>query len=966
MRLPSRLRETVAASAIVACLAAAPIASAQTANGEDGSEASIVEPYWGDIAAFWGDIAAFEGGVNPFWGDIAAFWGDIAAFEGDISPYWGDIAAFWGDIAAFEDGVHPFWGDIAAFWGDPESFDGSIAPLWGDIAAFWGDIAAFEDDPETFYALQGKFHELVARSEAFWGDAVTAETGKSFIDGFAAGVFAKHGIDLKDPSTFEGFSNVEKARFFFDWYDGLMSFSGRDHVDHWMGTANWTPAMTQERGSGEETVIGVIDFNFAADSDLYDNVVRSGGTSDENEGHGTAVASLLVASHDGNGVMGIAPRASVVAYDPFDESGTASWDDIVDGLHLVTSSGAHVVNMSLGVPGATLHEGWADLYSRADIALLASNTLFVHAAGNEGLEQTHDIDWNHLFDPSMLVVGSVGPTGVISPFSNTPGEACLLNSGVCYEENKLKYRFLVAPGEWILVSDGKGAVTRRSGTSFAAPIVSGAIALQFDRWSWLTDHPDQVVNIILSTATDLGDPGVDGVYGHGLLNIGRSLEPLDEDNLYILSPTGNKDPLNAVSSAEQLLWNATDGEITAFEDIGDTYRDFSVPLNTVLAGTTMTASSTADALETYVDDTVGGLVNNLLGGLGGGKGKKRRGLFLAEGAMPNEMGWDMSFALAPSSANLVGVDNELPYAGEVSITSLSNVTMRFGAGMGAMSLAGQRGFSNESFNPYTGGANPVLGLASGGAFGKFEFPLQPGLRFDVGMSQRTFENDRVMPFSGEVLALHQTVKPYEAKAANLSLVKDLGERVSLNAGYTYLTEAQGLLGVQSLNPSTFNEGAQADAASIGMDWSLSDRITFSSSATLGRTRTQNTRQQLLTVGENGVTTSAFEAAMSFTGVFDGDDAARIALIQPMHVETGGLNISSSEVVDRQTGQLGETVTFTPIDGQARKLALEAVYARSTFNGRGQVSAFVRGEANTAVGHGGDTVQMIGGALSIGF
>ncbi len=956
MELRTKTLGSVATGVLAALIAASPAVHAQQA----ASASNAVQP-------FWGDIYAFEGEVSPFAGDVNPFWGDIYAFEGDIAPYWGDIYAFWGDIYAFdENGVHPYWGDIYAFWGDIYAFEGSVAPLWGDIYAFWGDIYAFGDDPAKAYALQDLFEELVNRSEAFWGDAVAAETGLNFRDGFSNHVFSKYGIDLNDPSTFAGFSNIDRARFFFDWYDGLMSFSGRDHVDHWMGTANWSPAMTQQAGGGAETYIGLIDFSIHTDPSLNGKVDMWNGYDNPGLGHGAAVASLLVSDHDGEGVMGIAPNAKVVAYNPFDHSNTASWDEVEHGVKLVSGWGANVVNMSLGMPGATFSQEWAQLYSRTALINMIGSTIFIHAAGNEGREQTHDIDWNHLFDPNMLVVGSVGPTGVISPFSNTPGEACLLNNGVCYEENKLKNRFLVAPGEWILVSDGQGGVTRRSGTSFAAPIVTGAIALQYDRWSWLTDHPDEIINIVLSTATDLGEAGVDGVYGHGLLNIGRSLEPLDESKLYIRSALGTKDPLNTIATTEQLLWDATSGEVTVYEDIGDTFRDFQMPLNTILAGTTMSATSTADALETYVDETVDGVVNNLLGGLGQSKGKKRRGLFLSEGAVPNEMGWDMSFALAPSSANLVGVDNHLPYAGEVSLTTQSNVTMRFGSGMGAMSLTGQRDFSNASFNPYTGGANPVLGLASGGAFGKFELPLNKGLRFDVGMTQRTFENDRIMPFSGEMIALNRTVKPYEARAANFSLVQSLGNAVSLNAGYTYLSEAQGLLGVQSLNPTTFNDGGKTDAASIGMDWALSDRITLSSSATLGRTRSQQAGDQLLTAADGGITTSAFEAAVSFAGVLDDRDGARIALLQPMHVENGGLNITSGEVINRQTGQIGETITFTPIDGQARKLALEAVYARSAFKDRAQLSAFIRSEALTAQGNGADAVHMIGGALSIDF
>lgn len=145
------------------------------------------------------------------------------------------------------------------------------------------------------------------------------------------------------------------------------------------------------------------------------------------------------------------------------------------------------------------------------------------------------MSWNFNLDPNMIIVGSVRSDGQISDFSNRPGNACLTVYGVCRE--RLMDRFMVAPGELILLPDGEGGFVRRSGTSFAAPLVSGAIALLHDRWPWLAQHPAESVDIILNSATDLGAPGVDAVYGHGLLNVLASQSPLNYNNLqfYVVS-----------------------------------------------------------------------------------------------------------------------------------------------------------------------------------------------------------------------------------------------------------------------------------------------------------------------------------------------------------------------------------------------------------------------------------------------
>ncbi len=256
--------------------------------------------------------------------------------------------------------------------------------------------------------------------------------------------------------------------------------------------------------------------------------------------HGAAVASLIAAAHDGQGVMGIAPNAEVHLYNPFDASGTASWTDVATGIAALYDSGAHVVNASLGVPGTVVSNEWVNILKRlaAQQPQGRPPSSSSKAAGNEGVTQTQNVPWLLGLEApnNLLVVGSVGPTGTISPFSNTPGEACFTLLGLCAEQNKLKYRFLVAPGELLLVADNNGGVTRMSGTSFAAPLVTGAISLMQDRWPWLQQHADETVQIILQSATDLGAPGVDPVYGWGELNIEASQSPLDFNNLVVYQP----------------------------------------------------------------------------------------------------------------------------------------------------------------------------------------------------------------------------------------------------------------------------------------------------------------------------------------------------------------------------------------------------------------------------------------------
>jgi hypothetical protein len=139
-------------------------------------------------------------------------------------------------------------------------------------------------------------------------------------------------------------------------------------------------------------------------------------------------------------------------------------------------------------------------------------TVVVVAAGNQGQAETA---WPARYagtawaQGTMLVVGAVDANRQLSGFSNRAGEVAA--------------HYLVAPGVDIQGAGAGGTLTL-SGTSQATPAVSGAAALLLSKWPYL--RASQVSAILLQTADDLGAPGVDPVYGHGLLNIDRALSPV--------------------------------------------------------------------------------------------------------------------------------------------------------------------------------------------------------------------------------------------------------------------------------------------------------------------------------------------------------------------------------------------------------------------------------------------------------
>jgi hypothetical protein len=169
----------------------------------------------------------------------------------------------------------------------------------------------------------------------------------------------------------------------------------------------------------------------------------------------------------------------------------------------------------------------------------------------------------------------------------------------------------------MLVEDNHGGITRMTGTSFSAPLVTGTISLLQSRWPWLRSHPAETTQIILQSATDLGAPGVDPVYGWGMLNAEAAVSPLSFDKLAVFQPfvfDGKRikvDPLNpnwtpaalkeAILSPGQLdAWNQEGAFIVAFETVGTTYRDFIIPLSSQLITGSQTVNGSRNRFQAYI------------------------------------------------------------------------------------------------------------------------------------------------------------------------------------------------------------------------------------------------------------------------------------------------------------------------------------------------------------------------------
>jgi len=218
--------------------------------------------------------------------------------------------------------------------------------------------------------------------------------------------------------------------------------------------------------------------------------------------HGTQVASVASAAFNGFGVVGVFPGAPVVSVGlPLQ----ITCADAANAIVAAANSGAKVLNLSFGSPSDC-----ATLFGAVQIAFAKGN-LVVAAAGNE-FAQGNPVIFPAAY-PHVLSVTSLNPDLKSSGFSSANAAVDVAAPGVDIP--------VATPGAFDTQDGAVDGVTRANGTSFAAPIVSGAAA-------WLaTARADlsngQLADVLRRSARDVDRPGYDTNTGFGLVHMAAAL-----------------------------------------------------------------------------------------------------------------------------------------------------------------------------------------------------------------------------------------------------------------------------------------------------------------------------------------------------------------------------------------------------------------------------------------------------------
>jgi subtilisin family serine protease len=203
--------------------------------------------------------------------------------------------------------------------------------------------------------------------------------------------------------------------------------------------------------------------------------------------HGTHVAGIIGAvRNNGIGIDGIAPAVRIMGIRAV-PNGDERDKDVANSIRYAVDNGAQVINLSFG-KGYSPHKSVVDDAARyAD----SKNVLIVHAAGNDG----EDVETSPSFPTPAFVGGGRAQNWIEVGASSWRGGDALAAPFSNYGRQQVD---IFAPGEDIYSAASKGGYERASGTSMAAPVVSGVAALLMSYYPDLSAA--QVKRIILDSA----------------------------------------------------------------------------------------------------------------------------------------------------------------------------------------------------------------------------------------------------------------------------------------------------------------------------------------------------------------------------------------------------------------------------------------------------------------------------------
>ncbi|MFQ5634889.1 MAG: S8 family peptidase [Gammaproteobacteria bacterium] len=236
-------------------------------------------------------------------------------------------------------------------------------------------------------------------------------------------------------------------------------------------------------------------------------------------GHGTVVAGIIAATTgNGEGIAGVDARARIMPLRALNMIGRGYSTRIARAIYYAIDNGARIVNLSMAIRDVSEHEAAAIRYAQQ------RGVLVVVAAGNDAANVA---DFTPASLPGVVTVSATDRDDEFAGFSNWGNPVDIAAPGVdilSLRAANTDLMLVATPGDARPLQYAVGPRTRyyrATGTSFAAPLVTGVASLVWSKRPEL--DAAAVRRIVLNSAKDIDSPGEDQYTGYGLVQVRDAL-----------------------------------------------------------------------------------------------------------------------------------------------------------------------------------------------------------------------------------------------------------------------------------------------------------------------------------------------------------------------------------------------------------------------------------------------------------
>jgi subtilisin family serine protease len=703
-----------------------------------------------------------------------------------------------------------------------------------------------------------------------------------------------------------------------------------------------------QRGfTGKGVKVALIDTGMDTDNsefagrvvDSFNFTNNTAGNSNGANPHGTEVAGILAASRNFHGMHGVAYDANIMSLQVFDDNNQplnsgGQLSTFAPAINYAVSHGAAVINGSYG-PDKNWHDnskffGYQIIRNNdlldgaAYLAAAQAGKILVFPAGDyyglypdvaanptgpgflPFISPSHNsitgvangayraqgggtvtADFSGMIGKTIVVV-STDRNNVISSFSNRCGVA----AAWC----------MAAPGENIFTTAPNENYTTVTGTSFAAPQVAGAAAILKQEFPNLS--ADQIVNILLTTATDLGATGVDAIYGHGLLNLAKATAPIGSNGIALTnSVSGASVSLQSSSLSFSPAFGIAISDKLNTQDIAflDSYeRAYQMPLsNLVRVGNNGFQAS--DAVFSF------------------GKDEDRTEL-------------DVSDSMKVSFTNETSTTNDKMTTGKPQEAGATNVDIKAFSLTSSLSKATTASVHYKDPNALTLGFSDSDRARMNRSINKsaMQNPYAAFATNDGYASIIETEafggNVKVAGFFGRENVMEGTngdAGRNFGSQAELGYNLGGGNKLSFLGGA--LMENGGVLGSVGSGAFAFGEGTMTVYTGIGGSFNLGSKTTLRGAAYAGYTKPSLSDASLIT-GMSDLITSSFNIGVEHKDAMSKGDSLSFGIAQPIRVESGNMQFNVPYARDAESDTLYTSNLTQDFGKQGREIDFELNYS----------------------------------------